>query len=144
MLDHYKINLGSVYMHDMICNLSDYRLNAVELYKGLVVTTPLREGFIAEYEYRAGVVQLSPNYASVDYHYKKVKFEYLEEKPFYIKGDRSIVSNSIVLAMTTSRMIKSTHFLLVKTTYGAAQYARLYIDEIVHGVLVTVVSDRGT
>ena len=28
-------------------------------------------------------------------------------------------------------LTKSTHFLLVKTTFGFAQYAQIYIDEIV-------------
>ena len=43
------------------------------------------------------------------------------------------------------RLTKSAHFLLVKTTYTAAQYARLYLDEIVslHGVPTSIVSDRG-
>lgn len=44
------------------------------------------------------------------------------------------------------RLTKFTHFLLVKTTYGTTQYARLYTDEVtqLHGVPVTIVSDRGT
>ncbi|XP_017972546.1 PREDICTED: uncharacterized protein LOC108661161 [Theobroma cacao] len=43
------------------------------------------------------------------------------------------------------RLTKSTHFLSVKTTYGAAQYARVYVDEIVrlHGIPISIVSDRG-
>ena len=42
-------------------------------------------------------------------------------------------------------LTKSTHFLPVKTTYGATRLARLYIDRIVclHGVPVSIVSDRG-
>ncbi|WRX13589.1 Reverse transcriptase domain - like 10 [Theobroma cacao] len=43
------------------------------------------------------------------------------------------------------RLTKSAHFFSVKTTYGAAQYARVYVDEIVrlHGIPISIVSDRG-
>ena len=43
------------------------------------------------------------------------------------------------------RMTKSTHFLLVKTTFGASQYAQLYIDEIIrlHGVPVSIILNQG-
>ncbi|WRX34115.1 Integrase [Theobroma cacao] len=43
------------------------------------------------------------------------------------------------------RLTKSAHFILVKTSYGSAKYAKVYIDCIVrlHGVLVTIVFDRG-
>lgn len=43
------------------------------------------------------------------------------------------------------RLTKSAHFLPVKTTYTAAQYAKLYLDEIVslHGVPLSIISDRG-
>ena len=43
------------------------------------------------------------------------------------------------------RLTKSAHFLAVKTTYMVAQYAQMYLDSIValHGVLVSIVSDRG-
>ncbi|WRX29204.1 Integrase zinc-binding domain - like 10 [Theobroma cacao] len=43
------------------------------------------------------------------------------------------------------RLTKSAHFLPIKTKFGTAQYAQIYINEIVrlHGVLVTIVSDRG-
>ena len=44
------------------------------------------------------------------------------------------------------RMTKSAHFLPVKATFNASQYARLYIDEIVklHGVPISIISDRGS
>ena len=44
------------------------------------------------------------------------------------------------------RLMKSAHFLSVKTTYLIAQYAQLYIRHIVslHEVPVSIVSDRGT
>ncbi|WMV41915.1 hypothetical protein MTR67_035300 [Solanum verrucosum] len=43
------------------------------------------------------------------------------------------------------RMTKSTHFLPIKTTHSAEDYAKLYIQEIVrlHGVPVSIISDRG-
>ena len=42
------------------------------------------------------------------------------------------------------RLIKSAHFLPVKSTYSMDQYARLYIQEIVrlHGVPISIISDR--
>ncbi|WVZ79968.1 hypothetical protein U9M48_027490, partial [Paspalum notatum var. saurae] len=44
------------------------------------------------------------------------------------------------------RFTKSTHFIPVKTTYRAKQYAELYISRIVylHGVPLTITSDRGS
>ncbi|MCF8701880.1 hypothetical protein L3054_10855 [Corynebacterium sp. MC-10] len=44
------------------------------------------------------------------------------------------------------RLTKSAHFLPVRTTYSAEDYARLYIKEIVrlHGVPLSIISDRGT
>ena len=43
------------------------------------------------------------------------------------------------------RLTKSAHFLPIKTTYGAARLAKLYIERIVclHGVPISIVSDRG-
>jgi transposase InsO family protein len=43
------------------------------------------------------------------------------------------------------RLTKSAHFLPVKTTYSAAQYAKLYVERIVslHGVPLSIISDRG-
>ncbi|WVZ97637.1 hypothetical protein U9M48_043154, partial [Paspalum notatum var. saurae] len=44
------------------------------------------------------------------------------------------------------RLTKSAHFIPVKTTYRAKQYAELYISRIVslHGVHRTITSDRGS
>ncbi|CAM8974554.1 unnamed protein product [Rhodiola kirilowii] len=44
------------------------------------------------------------------------------------------------------RQTKTAHFIPVKTSYSSEHYARLYIDEIVrlHGVPVSIISDRGT
>ena len=43
------------------------------------------------------------------------------------------------------KLTKAAHFLLVKTTYTAEEYARLYIKDIVrlHGVPISIISDRG-
>ena len=43
------------------------------------------------------------------------------------------------------RLTKLTNFIPVKTTYLVAQYAQLYIENIVslHGVLVLIMSDGG-
>lgn len=42
-------------------------------------------------------------------------------------------------------MTKSAHFLPVRTTYLAEDYAKLYIQEVVRldGVPVSIISDRG-
>ena len=47
--------------------------------------------------------------------------------------------------MIFDRMIKSSRFLAVKTTYSAEDYATLYINEILrlHGVPLSIISDRG-
>jgi transposase InsO family protein len=44
------------------------------------------------------------------------------------------------------RLTKTTHFIAVHTTYSVQQYAELYMDQIVrlHGILKTIISDRGT
>ena len=43
-----------------------------------------------------------------------------------------------------NRTTKSAHFLSVRTTYLARDYAKLYIQEVVrlHGVLVSIILDR--
>ncbi|KAH0781716.1 hypothetical protein KY290_001314 [Solanum tuberosum] len=43
------------------------------------------------------------------------------------------------------RMTKSAHFLPVKTTHSAEDYAKLYLQEVVrlHGVSVSIISNRG-
>lgn len=42
-------------------------------------------------------------------------------------------------------LTKSSHFLPVKTTYTAEEYARLYVKEIarLHRVLISIISNRG-
>ena len=43
------------------------------------------------------------------------------------------------------KFTKSSHFILVKSTYSAEDYARIFIDEIVchHGISLSIISDRG-
>ena len=40
----------------------------------------------------------------------------------------------------------STHFIHLKSTYSAEDYAMIFIDDIVclHGILLSIISDRGT
>lgn len=49
------------------------------------------------------------------------------------------------IRVIVDRLMKSAHFLPVRTTYSADDYARLYIKEIVwlHSVPVSIISDRG-
>ena len=46
--------------------------------------------------------------------------------------------------VVVDRLTKSAHFLPVKTTHTAKQYAQLYMDRIVslHGIPKTIISDR--
>ena len=43
------------------------------------------------------------------------------------------------------RMTNSSHFMSVKTTHSAEDYAKLYIQEVVrlHGVPLSIISDKG-
>ena len=43
------------------------------------------------------------------------------------------------------RLTKVAHFLSIKTSYAARQYAQLYLDRIIsnHGIPKTIISDRG-
>ncbi|XP_019256308.1 PREDICTED: uncharacterized protein LOC109234697 [Nicotiana attenuata] len=47
--------------------------------------------------------------------------------------------------MIVDRLMKSAHFLPVRSTYTAEDYAKLFIKEIVrlHGVPISIISDRG-
>lgn len=43
------------------------------------------------------------------------------------------------------RLTKSVHFLPMKPTYSASQYAKIYLNNIValHGVPISIISDSG-
>ncbi|KAH0697968.1 hypothetical protein KY289_015450 [Solanum tuberosum] len=62
---------------------------------------------------------------------------------FSPKGE--MVCFAIRVVYVFLRVTKSAHFLAVKTTYSAEDYAKLYINEIVrlHGVPLFIISDRG-
>jgi hypothetical protein len=65
--------------------------------------------------------------------------DFITRLPITPKGNDSVW-------VIVDRLTKSTHFLPVITTYRPPKYADIYITEIVrlHGVLRTIVSDRGT
>jgi hypothetical protein len=48
--------------------------------------------------------------------------------------------------VTVDRLTKTSLFIAVHTTYSVQQYAELYMDQTVrlHGILKTIISDRGT
>ena len=73
-----------------------------------------------------------------EWKWEKITMDFVVGLPRTPKGYDSIW-------VIVDRLTKSAHFLPVKTTYTAAQYARLYLDEIVslHGVPTSIVSDRG-
>ena len=56
-----------------------------------------------------------------------------------------MICGSKLLQRPMDRMTKSAHFIPVKSTYKAEDYARLYIDEIVIclGIPLSIISDRG-
>ena len=47
--------------------------------------------------------------------------------------------------MVVDRFTKSVHFIPIKSTYSAEDYAKIFIDEIVcrHGIPLSIISDRG-
>ena len=48
--------------------------------------------------------------------------------------------------VVVDRLTKSSHFILVKSTYSSDDYARIYVLKIVslHGVPLSIISNRGT
>ena len=50
------------------------------------------------------------------------------------------------IRVIVERMTKSAHFIPMKSTYRAEDYAKLYIDEIArwHGIPLSIISDRGS
>ena len=47
--------------------------------------------------------------------------------------------------VVVDRLTKSAHFIPVKSTYSAEDYARIFIDDIMyhHGIPLSIISDRG-
>ena len=56
-----------------------------------------------------------------------------------------LVQRTLLIWVIVDRMTKSSHFLAIKTTYSAEDYAKFYLTEIVrlHGVHFSIISDRG-
>ena len=48
-----------------------------------------------------------------------------------------------IIYVVVDWLMKSVHFLLMKTTYGFTQYAQIYINEIIqlHRVLISIISN---
>ena len=64
---------------------------------------------------------------------------------YFIKGLPRPGRQHDSIWVTVDKKTKQSHFLLVKTTHSAEDYANLYILEVVrvHGVIVLIISDRG-
>ena len=47
--------------------------------------------------------------------------------------------------MVVDRFTKSSHYIPIKSTYSADDYAKIFIDEIVcrHGIPLSIISNRG-
>ena len=62
---------------------------------------------------------------------------------FVVDFSRTQIGHDAIWVIV-DRLTKSTHFLAIRSTFSLERLARLYIDEVVklHGVLVTIVSDR--
>ena len=73
-----------------------------------------------------------------EWKWERISMDFVVGLPKTQKGHDSIW-------VIVDRLMKSAHFLAVKTTYTVAQYAQMYLDSIValHGVPVSIVSDRG-
>ena len=74
-----------------------------------------------------------------EWKWDKITMDLVTRLPRTAKGFDSIW-------VIVDRLTKTAHFLPVRMTYTAAQYARMYLDQIVpmHGVPISIVSDRGT
>jgi hypothetical protein len=90
----------------------------------------------AEHQKPAGLLQplLVP-----EWKWEEIGMDFVTELPRMQKGNNSIW-------VIIDRLTKVAHFILVKTTFGGATLARIYLKEIVrlHGIPRTIVSDRGT
>ena len=64
---------------------------------------------------------------------------------FVIRLPRTLQQHYL-LWVILDKMTKSTHFLPIHTSYSIEDYAELYVKEFVrlHGVLLFIISDRGT
>ncbi|WRX15370.1 zinc finger protein [Theobroma cacao] len=98
----------------------------------LVMSTPLKEVFVVEWEYKSCVVRvkdkdtlmnlvvldtldfdvilrmdwLSPCHASVDCYHKLVRFDFPDEPSFSIQGDKSNVRTNLISVLFTRRLLR--------------------------------------
>ena len=88
-----------------------------------------------EHQRLAGKLQ---NLDIPEWKWDKITMDFIVGLPRTLKGYDSIW-------VIVDRLMKSANFFPVKTSYSAAQYARLYLDEIVslYGILILIISDRG-
>ncbi|WRX29415.1 hypothetical protein QQP08_021902 [Theobroma cacao] len=111
----------------------------------LVVFTPLKEVFVAEWEYESCVARvkdkdtsvnlvvldtldfdvilgmdwLSPCHANVDCYHKLIRFDFPSEPSFSIQGDRSNVPTNFISVMATRRLLRqgcSVYLAMVRDT----------------------------
>ena len=63
---------------------------------------------------------------------------------FFVRYPRTRKQNDSIWVIVDS-FTKSAQFILVKSTYTAEDYARIYIKEIMslHGIPLSIISDRG-
>ena len=63
----------------------------------------------------------------------------------FVSGLPRTLSGSNAIWVIIDKLTKTAHFLPIKKTYSTNRLARLYVNRIVylHGVLVSIVSNRG-
>ena len=90
----------------------------------------------AEHHRPAGLVQPLP---VPKWKWEEIGMDFVIGLPQTQKGNDSIW-------VIIDRLTKIAHFILVKTTFGGATLARIYLKEIVrlHGIQRKIVSDKGT
>ncbi|WMV54907.1 hypothetical protein MTR67_048292 [Solanum verrucosum] len=69
------------------------------------------------------------------------RYGYLDTKLVYLE-----LGTNIILWVVVDRLKKLAHFLPVKVSYSAEDYAKFYLSEMVrlHGVPLSIISNRGT
>jgi hypothetical protein len=90
----------------------------------------------AEHQKPAGLLQPLP---IPEWKWEEIGMDFVTGLPRTQKGNDSIW-------VIIDRLTKVTHFILVKTTFGGATLAQIYLKEVVrlHGIPRKIVSDRGT
>jgi hypothetical protein len=90
----------------------------------------------AEHQKHAGLLQPLP---VPEWKWEEIGMDFVTGLPWTQKGNDSIW-------VIIDRLTKVAHFIPVKTTFGGATLARIYLKEIVrlHGIPRKIVSDRGT